>query len=514
MQRGLKKAFAAVEGHTQRAQKRYKAYYDSRRREAVRYAVGEKVFIYKPVRKIGRAEKLLHRWHGPYVVVRRTTPLNYEVKLADGRARKTEIVLVERIKKFVDLSTPQSEEGAEEGGAREIEEENNNPSREEESGRRRYPKRNRRPPQRLMLSLPLLLVLTPRLAIAAEIVLSNGVIFRAEGERVFIDSEWVLVTDITFGQTDAVASDLEKALDSLLRLQITTRSYEGLKAIVCAPRQPRRQRGVMDGGGTVLNRLFGVATTDDLVKVNKNIEQLSTESTAIVHALEVHTSLINETVWEIQARNGTSMGSNGEANVAMERLPSALFPPAQLGQVLAEVMGNLPPGWSLAPQLQMADMWRAYQSARVMAGAVEGGIRLFIHLPSELPVLSVMDLRIMPVRGADMGTIEIRKASESRKEGENPDVMEILDSLGKRIQQLVEDDNRRVEVMGEGRYPWEVNGMVAPALIGVISGVRVLRNQEREARLGLHQRLVELEARLSAHERTIDEEIQEQNLPA
>ncbi|KAI9552541.1 hypothetical protein GHT06_020390 [Daphnia sinensis] len=511
MQRGLTNALAAVEGNTQRAQERYKAYYDSRRREAVRYAVGEKVLIYKPVRKIGRAEKLLHRWHGPYVVVRRTTLLNYEVKLADGRARKTEIVHVERFKKFVDLFTPEAampeetasreleeenqaigeeqlEEGAEEGQAREIKEENNNPSSEEESGRRQYPKRNRRPPQRIDVVTTFAAnesCFTPRLAITAEIVLSNGVIFRAEGERVFTDSEWVLL--------------------------------RGTKATVCAPRRPIRERGVMDGGGTVLNWLFGVATTDDLVKVNKNIEQLSTESTAIVHALEVHTWLINETVWEIQAsaqiisklQGGLPTRSKvGLANVAMERLPLALFPPAKLEQVLAAVKGNLPPGWSLAPRLQMGDMWRANQSARVVAAAVEGGIRLFKHLP-------VSEFRIMPVQGTDMGTIEIRKASEARKDGENPNVMEIvrrngkargeLDSLGKRIQQLVKDDNRRVEVMGEWRYPWEVYGVVALALIGVISGVCALRNQVREARLGLQQRLVDFEARLWAHERTIDD---------
>ncbi|KAI9557135.1 integrase core domain protein [Daphnia sinensis] len=273
MQRGLKKAFAAVEGHTQRAQERYKAYYDSRRREAVRYAVGEKVLVYKPVRKIGRAEKLLHRWHGPYEA---------EAEEQQEEAVKPEETANQELEEENQaIGEEQSEGGTEEGGAKEIEEENNNPSREEESGR------------------------------------------RAEGERVFTDSEWVLVTDITFGQTDAVASDLEKwlkqkssmaddskpseigrfhstliahvharALDGLLWLQIITRSYEGLKATVCAPRRPRRQRGLMDGGGTVLNWLFGVATTDDLVKVNKNIEQLSTESTAIVHALEVHTAQI------------------------------------------------------------------------------------------------------------------------------------------------------------------------------------------------------------------------------
>ncbi|KAK4045697.1 hypothetical protein OUZ56_033559 [Daphnia magna] len=141
----------------------------------------------------------------------------------------------------------------------------------------------------------------------------------------------------------------------------------------------------MDGGGTELNWLYGVTTTDVLVKVNKNIEQLSTESTAIVHALEVHTSLINESVWEIEASaqviSKLRVPATRLAGVAMERLALALFPPTQLGLVLTEVNGNLPTGLSLVSQFQMRDMWSAYQSARVVAAAVEGGIRLFIHFP-------------------------------------------------------------------------------------------------------------------------------------
>ena len=43
--------------------------------------------IYKPIRKKGRSEKLLHRWMGPYVVIRQTTPVNYEVKLQVGKQK-------------------------------------------------------------------------------------------------------------------------------------------------------------------------------------------------------------------------------------------------------------------------------------------------------------------------------------------------------------------------------------------------------------------------------------------
>ena len=60
---------------------------------------GEEVLVYKPIRKVGRAEKLLHHWHGPYVVQRKTASLNYEVKQKDKR--RTEIVHVGKMKPFL-----------------------------------------------------------------------------------------------------------------------------------------------------------------------------------------------------------------------------------------------------------------------------------------------------------------------------------------------------------------------------------------------------------------------------
>lgn len=50
----------------------------------------------------------------------------------------------------------------------------------------------------------------------------------------------------------------------------------------------------MDGGGKVLNWLFGVSTQEDLEHVHGHLNKLSMETTSIVHALENHASLINE----------------------------------------------------------------------------------------------------------------------------------------------------------------------------------------------------------------------------
>ena len=70
------------------------------------YEVGQPVLVYRPTRNVGRAGKLLHRWHGLYMVIRQIIPLNYEVQLPG--VRKSEVVHVERMKKFVDLTAPVS----------------------------------------------------------------------------------------------------------------------------------------------------------------------------------------------------------------------------------------------------------------------------------------------------------------------------------------------------------------------------------------------------------------------
>ena len=78
---------------------RQKAYYDTNRREA-QYEEGDLVLIYKPFRKVGKSEKLLHRWLGPYLVAGRLSELNYEVRKLRRPSDKTEVVHVVNKKKF------------------------------------------------------------------------------------------------------------------------------------------------------------------------------------------------------------------------------------------------------------------------------------------------------------------------------------------------------------------------------------------------------------------------------
>ena len=57
------------------------------------------MLIYRPRRKKGLSEKLLHNWVGPYKVIKRLTDLNYEIKKPGGR--QPIVVHVSQMKKFV-----------------------------------------------------------------------------------------------------------------------------------------------------------------------------------------------------------------------------------------------------------------------------------------------------------------------------------------------------------------------------------------------------------------------------
>ena len=303
-----------------------------------------------------------------------------------------------------------------------------------------------------------------------EVKLSNyGVIFQSLGERFFSDSEWIVVTDISFDHGDKMTKELkrwlteksilptppavpsgyniverpsvneggkpfksnsgvmpntekiqymiaalvrERAIYELTRLETIEKDYLSLKTSL---QKNRQKRGMVDGGGRILNWLFGVSTTEELDKVNNQVEKLSTETTAIVHAIETHTTLINETIWELQASKETtdalqrscltldkdlantrstvdnlaremkwdwktrdkidkafrsvdlaiewlqqlvSRLSNGLTYAAMDKLSPALFQPTQLQTVIADIKNNMPSGLTLTPAIQAGEMCR------------------------------------------------------------------------------------------------------------------------------------------------------------
>ncbi|KZS10222.1 Uncharacterized protein APZ42_025362 [Daphnia magna] len=414
MLRNLQRVFAEVDDRSQRAQRKYKQHYDTHHREGEKFHPTQQVLVYRLTRKVGLAEKLLHRWNGP---------------------KNTEVVHVERLKSFVDLTQPapnteggeqSTDRGGSEGTTNKMSKveglahprkqltekrvrfttppkepqqptaEADEPvTREETDQNRRYPLRIRKkrfalattllysmvlsltahtPPAETRAqvitktpatwwSMALLLAATRQTPIdgALEVKLSShGVIFQSMGERFFSDSEWVVVTDVSFNQGEKVANELkmwliektklpvlgsssnkdfqsmlpsaktndqpsktqtqdilsynpsnaekaqqqlttivrDRAVYELTRLETIERNYQGLKTSI---RQSRNKRGLVNGGGKILNWLFGVSTTEDLDKVNNQVAKLPTETTAIVHALETHTTLINESMWELQA---------------------------------------------------------------------------------------------------------------------------------------------------------------------------------------------------------------------
>lgn len=81
---------------TTRSQQKAKERYDEKRREVV-YQPGDQVWIRRMARPPGKTEKLLPAYLGPFRIIARTAPNDYEVEDAAG---KHDIINVERMKKF------------------------------------------------------------------------------------------------------------------------------------------------------------------------------------------------------------------------------------------------------------------------------------------------------------------------------------------------------------------------------------------------------------------------------
>jgi hypothetical protein len=73
--------------------------YDHNRR-TVRYAVGDLVWIHRPLRKMGRSQKLLHPFFGPYKVVQQINELNYVVVPVNERKKTRDRVHVCNLKPY------------------------------------------------------------------------------------------------------------------------------------------------------------------------------------------------------------------------------------------------------------------------------------------------------------------------------------------------------------------------------------------------------------------------------
>ena len=104
----LASAKRLLQNRTAIMQSKQKDRYDQGRRD-VSYAIDDLVLVYKPIRKKGRAEKLLHHYFGPYKVIRCLSPLNYEVELLSKPGKK-DVVHVCRMKPYQQRDPPLEKE--------------------------------------------------------------------------------------------------------------------------------------------------------------------------------------------------------------------------------------------------------------------------------------------------------------------------------------------------------------------------------------------------------------------
>jgi hypothetical protein len=133
----------------------------------------------------------------------------------------------------------------------------------------------------------------------------DGVIF-TQGGVYFSDSEWVVVTDVSWQPMEEALRRLQKwygdmlkqdlrgdeaKLGERLRMQLHDRAKDGqdrmdilreryrmLREAVGRP-EGRSKRGLMDVGGSTLQWLFGVATDRDLESLSNRLQTLGTGQT-------------------------------------------------------------------------------------------------------------------------------------------------------------------------------------------------------------------------------------------
>ena len=80
---------------------------------------------------------------------------------------------------------------------------------------------------------------------------------------------------------------------------------------------------MLEGIGSPMNWLFGTATSKQFSKLNNRFNELSRRTGDIVHILQDHASLINETLWE--TRTITHKLLNLSAEIANLHLKNVQF---------------------------------------------------------------------------------------------------------------------------------------------------------------------------------------------
>ena len=115
----------SIHKNLQLAQSRQKRCYDKGRR-AVEYATGAKVLVYFPIRRQGLSESMMHRWIGPFTVIRSMRANTYSLRRdANGRITYAHVI---RMKPYLLPSTTKSAHEEETHHDDPCEEDSGNPS--------------------------------------------------------------------------------------------------------------------------------------------------------------------------------------------------------------------------------------------------------------------------------------------------------------------------------------------------------------------------------------------------
>ena len=96
----LEEAQRLAKQNTERTQQQMKERYDLKT-ASVSFAIGQRVWVFTPKTKKGLSKKLLHRWHGPYRIVKQLSPVNFQLRNSANRLVATP-VHVNRMKPFYD----------------------------------------------------------------------------------------------------------------------------------------------------------------------------------------------------------------------------------------------------------------------------------------------------------------------------------------------------------------------------------------------------------------------------
>ncbi|UYV80221.1 hypothetical protein LAZ67_18002076, partial [Cordylochernes scorpioides] len=88
-----------VINNTEKTQERMKRNYDKKHNERT-YEPGHLVAVWTPVRKIGKCEKLLRKYFGPYRILKKLSNVNYLIELKDNPGQDPLIVHVSRFKPY------------------------------------------------------------------------------------------------------------------------------------------------------------------------------------------------------------------------------------------------------------------------------------------------------------------------------------------------------------------------------------------------------------------------------